>query len=89
MPDQPAADERRVLTADQIASEVLATLLERQQALVPIEELVRELDVPGLDLPATFIEEAATSLVQAGLAHRLERFYFASHAAVRGQALRQ
>jgi hypothetical protein len=56
--------------------------------LVPVEELVRDLIVPGVDLSVSFIEDASTELVQAGLAHRLDRFFFASHAAVRGQELR-
>jgi len=88
MQDQPIAGTGSVPAADEVAGWVLATLLERQPALVPLDDLVRELVVPGFDLPATFVEDSANELIQAGLAHRLDRFFFASHAAVRAEELR-
>jgi hypothetical protein len=72
---------------DEAASAVHAILLERYPALVELDELVR--DLVGPKLPAIFVHEALDELVRAGLAHRLDRFAFASHAAVRGRALGQ
>ena len=66
-----------------VHKEVLAFLLERHPALLAEEEVVRHL-APE---PATFgerdaVQVALCELAQAGLAHRLDRFAFATAAAV-------
>jgi hypothetical protein len=63
---------------------VLALLLEDHPALLTDEEVIRDL-APE---PATLgerdaVQVALRELVQAGLAHRLDRFVFATAAAVR------
>jgi hypothetical protein len=91
MPDQPSAARHDVPEADEVASNALATLMERHPALVSLDELVLDLcrPGPGRSLPPLFVREGLDELVRAGLAHQLGHFYFASHTAVRGQELRQ
>ena len=74
---------------DEVARCVLTVLLDCYPALVSIEELVRHFAFPARTaFPQMFIEEGVDDLARAGLAHRLDRFVFASQAAVRGEGLR-
>lgn len=89
MQDQPTGGSVYVPEADEVAGCVLTVLLDRYPALVSIEELVQHFAFPGRSaFPAMFIEEGVDDLARAGLAHRLERFVFASQSAVRGEGLR-
>lgn len=89
MQDQPTAGRREIPDAEEAAFLVLTVLLTRYPALVAMEELVRDLaGTPTREgLPAVFVEDTVNELVRDGLAHRLERFVFASHSAVRADAL--
>ena len=89
MQEQRTAVAADVPGLDEIEQVVLETLLERHPALVAIEELQRDLGQPSTAgaIPAVFIAEAVDDLVRSGLAHRLERFVFASWSAVRSRAL--
>ena len=63
-------------------SAVLELLLDHHPALLSIDELVREMTA-GSDSFAERdrVDVAVRELVEAGLAHRLDAFAFASHAA--------
>lgn len=89
MPDQPNAGSADVLEADEVARLVLGVLLVRHPALVAVEELVREFGTQDRDrsMPEMFIQEGVDELVCSGLAHRLDRFVFASYSAVRAQGM--
>jgi hypothetical protein len=67
-----------------IASALLALLLDHHPALLSIDEVVRALTA-GSDSCADrdAIDVALRELVEAGLAHRIGSFAFASHAASR------
>lgn len=74
---------------DEMAELVLAVLVERHPTLVAFEELVAELSVAGQDRSAieAAVETALGELSRLGLAHRVERFAFASHTAIRARQL--
>jgi hypothetical protein len=77
------------LEDDEICQIVLSILLERHPALVAFEELAAEFPGPDTerDIPASVIHDAIDELVRLGLVYRLDRFVFASYAAVRARAL--
>jgi hypothetical protein len=83
------ADTRPTLEGDEVTEIVLSILIDRHPALVAFDELAAEF--PDLDteqrFPESVIHDAIDELVRLGLAHRLDRFVFASHAAVRAKAL--
>lgn len=89
MQEQPSAGVGRTLSADEVAALVLQVLLERQPALVAVEELVREFGHadPAQAIADFFVREAVDELVRSGLAYRLEGFVFASYSAVRAGEL--
>lgn len=90
MPDQETRLAASVLEPDGIPGEVFRTLVERHPALVPVDELVRELTFPGrpdVSAPPIFVSEAVDRLCQDGLAHRVDAFAFASRAGVRAVEL--
>jgi hypothetical protein len=63
-------------------SAVLELLLDHHPALLSIDELVREMTAGSQSLDGRDrIEVAVRELVQAGLAHQLQGFVFASHSA--------
>jgi len=76
--------------AEDITDEVFRLLSERYPALVPIEELVRELTFPTrpeISSPAMFVTEAVDRLYHLGLAYRIEGFAFASRAGIKAVEL--
>jgi hypothetical protein len=75
--DDPASGPTPVL---------LDFLIARHPALYSIDELVRLFSSPGQDQAQERfeLEEGIKALVGDGLAHRLDQFVFASHAAVSG-----
>lgn len=76
------------LDGDELTQVVLAILLERHPALVDFAELTVELPQgSGRDIPESVIHDAIDELVRLGLAHRLDRFIFASYTAVRAKQL--
>jgi len=88
MRDQPVGGGD-VPEPDAVTGVVLEVLLARYPALVAMEELVRDLGEGDgrRGLPRVFIEDGVAELLRDGLAHRLERFVFASHSAVRAAAV--
>ena len=63
--------------------EVLDLLLEHHPALLSVDEVIREVTAGADAFDARDrIEVAVRRLIEAGLAHRLGSFVFASHAAV-------
>jgi len=88
MPDQPTASERYVPETDEVAQAILAALLDRYPALVSLEELEQHFAFPPEHaFSAMAIDEGVNDLARFGLAHRLDRFAFASHAAKRAAEL--
>ncbi len=88
MPDEPTAGVVYVLETDEVARNVLTVLLDRHPALVSLEELVRHFAFPPTTaISEMFIREGVDDLARYGLAHRLDRFAFASHSAVRANEL--
>ena len=63
-------------------SVVLGVLLDHHPGLLSIDEVVREITADSHSFAKRDgVEVALRELVEAGLAHRLGRFVFASHAA--------
>lgn len=89
MPHQRSCDPADVLEPDVIAGAVLGCLIHDAPPLVTVEELTsRMAGFEGDRRKARrSVEDALSDLVQHGLAHRLDRFVFASQAAIRGRAL--
>jgi hypothetical protein len=77
------------LDDDEICQIILSILLERHPALVAFEELVAEFPSHDTEqaLPASVIRDAIDEVARLGLVHQLDRFAFASYAAVRARAL--
>lgn len=70
------------------AGSVLELLLEHHPALLSVEEVIREMTAGAESFAERdTIEVAMRELVEAGLAHQLGSFVFASHAAVSFQRL--
>jgi len=89
MPDQPSAGAGRVPESNEVARQILGILLERQPALMAIEELVRYLGHPDPKQAVSeiFVRDGVGELVCSGLAHQLGEFVFASYSAVRIEQL--
>lgn len=76
--DDPVIEDRKAQQA------VLGLLLDVYPAHVPIDEVERTIAGHGEELaPLDAVEVAIRELVAVGLAHRQDRFVFASSAAVR------
>jgi hypothetical protein len=74
------------VVSDPTAS-VLVLLLEHHPALLSVDEVIREMTAGADDFAARDrMAVALRRLVDAGLAHRLGPFVFASHAAVGSRA---
>ncbi|HET6448713.1 MAG TPA: hypothetical protein VFG31_06340 [Conexibacter sp.] len=92
MPDQEVRLDERIVEPDGITGEVFRLLVLRHPALVPIDDLIRELTFPGrphITSPPMFVSEAVDRLFHDGLAHRIEDFAVASRAGVRAMELWQ
>jgi hypothetical protein len=77
-------------TVDEIAGVVLSILLERHPTLVSLDELFAEITVSvssTRSTPEPLIHDGLGELLRAGLVHRIDDFFFASHAAVRASQL--
>jgi hypothetical protein len=89
MPDQPIAVGIDAPQTDEVAQAVLVVLLDRHPALMSIEELVQYFALPTQSaFGSMLVNEGLDDLARWGLVHRLDRFVFASYAAVRGLELR-
>jgi hypothetical protein len=90
MQEQPSAGSTYSPGTDEVAGTLLNVLLDRHPALVSVEELVRYAAFPsGTAFSEMCVDEGLDDLARWGLAHRLDRFAFASHAAVRVGELQQ
>lgn len=89
MPNQRSCSGPPVQEPDGVAEVVLGLLLEANATLLSVEELARGLAGPSEDLRSAevSVEDALMDLVRHGLVHRLDRFVFASQAAIRGDTL--
>ncbi len=88
MPDQPTAGGGFVPETDEVTQAILGVLLHRYPALVSLEELVQNYAYPSEHaFSMRAIHEGVDDLARWGLAHRLDRFAFATHAAKRGEQL--
>lgn len=90
MLNQRSCSSPEVAEPDGVAEVVLGLLLDADATLLTVEELVRQMaagvagDLPGTEVA---VQDALVDLVSHGLVHRLERFVFASQAAIRGSVL--
>ena len=89
MGDHQPANARPTDDRDEPARFVLGCLIARSPALLSVDELVREFVGSSHDLSAAqvLIDDGVAELLGSGLAHRLDRFVFASQAAIRGSQL--
>lgn len=74
---------------DDAARFLLACLIGRSPALLSVDELVREFAGSSRELTVAqvLIDDGLSELLGSGLAHRLDRFVFASQAAIRSSQL--
>lgn len=89
MPHERSCDPADLLEPDVIAGAVLGCLIYDAPPLVTVEELTSRMAGFEGDRGASrrSVEDALSNLAQYGLVHRLDRFVFASQAAIRGRAL--
>jgi hypothetical protein len=89
MQDQRSASQDVVSTGEDPAGTVLYILLSEHPSLLHVDELVRLYARGSVELERArvLVEDALSELLGSGLVHRLDRFVFASRAALRGQAL--
>jgi hypothetical protein len=74
---------------DDVARTVYAIVSQRYPALVAVDELVLALCEPSLEqaVDQVYVYDALTELAASGLIHRLDRFVFSTHTAVRAAAI--
>jgi hypothetical protein len=74
---------------DRAARFLLGCLISRSPALLAVDELVREFagSTRNLDAARVLIDDGLAELLGSGLAHRVDRFVFASQAAIRASQL--
>lgn len=88
MPDEPTAGSSFVPDIDEVAQAILVVLLDRYPALIALEELVQHYAFPPEHAFSVMaVDEGVDDLARFGLAHRLDRFAFATHAAKRAEDL--
>ena len=89
MVDRQTASDQCVDDPDHAARFVLACLIGHHPALLSIDELFREFAGSDGDPgeASVVVDDGLAELVRSGLAHRLDRFVFASQAAVRASRL--
>lgn len=77
------------LTADDPTAAVLDLLIGEHPGLLHVEELVRLYARGSIkhQEAARIVDDAISELLASGLAHRLDRFVFASRAALQGRHL--
>lgn len=89
MGDHQPASAREIEDRDNPARFVLGCLVARSPALLSVDELVREFagSSQNLRVAQVLIDDSVAELLGCGLAHRLDRFVFASQAAIRSSEL--
>ena len=82
-----ASSETMNPTADDPTAAVLDLLIGEHPGLLHVDELVRLYARGSIEHPeaAHIVDDAVSELLASGLAHRLDRFVFASRAALRGR----
>jgi hypothetical protein len=89
MPDQRNANGSSLPEAEDHAAVVLDILLGQQPGLLHLDELVRLYARGSIehDSASPIVDDAISELLASGLVHRLDRFVFASRAALRAREL--
>ena len=89
MQDQRSAGGSSLPEPEDPAAVILDILIGQHPALLHVDELVLMYARGSIehDRARLLVEDALSELLASGLVHRLDRFVFASRAAVRGQAL--
>jgi hypothetical protein len=74
---------------EDVTRTVYAIVAQRYPALVAVDELVLELCEPSLEqaVDEVCVHDALAELAASGLIHRLDRFVFLTHTAVRAAAI--